>query len=692
MTATTSSTSSIVVVPVVVAELSRLCKYNDHILVEKNDKKTTTRKRPRKDEHENNDSSPSRSSSSLQSQSQSPLLVNNSNTNNCCCCFEVRSCPTKNNQNGMFATQNIACGDLIIAHEDPIVSSTEQRSSSTFCHGCATPMGSLKGHILSAAAAAAANTAIIRTTTTTTTTKTTTEEILLELPDLPCGLLKNEHGPMFSSSSSSSSTLSYRCNIEECGCEKNVVWCSTQCRDKTTGNGGNQQQHAFDYVSPTTAVSTTEQNNAINNFYKGVTHPMAFQMAAQSITLILSTILNKFIMKANQINLNNENENEYETTTTKTIDNDDDVEDLDPLLEHDDDDDDDDLRQYYWWNDYGSHPLWWEVGSKSQSKQRKEQTDTFCHLFELHLLKSIKQRRFAASSSSLLDNGNNGGNNVKSNDEILVQLEKLLKTAVKALCTIDHIGSILGMFQCNAMGFKYLSPVQQYMEHVEKKLDDMPDDDDDSDNNDNKEDDDEDALFYAGFDWLADHNVHNSDMNGPVIGSGLYPLLTLANHDCTPNASIEFLQESNRGSMVALRDIVVGEEICLSYIPSNEDEVEEGNDTNDSQVTRHFKPTRTEIWLGKQNKITESGSTSTQQQRQENDDDDDDDGVTVNQDSPEANHIPGTSGTGSDGDDDDDDDDDDIILLDDEFSTAKAERARAIQEYGFECHCQRCKQ
>ncbi|OEU18378.1 hypothetical protein FRACYDRAFT_236655 [Fragilariopsis cylindrus CCMP1102] len=629
MTVTTSSTSSIVVVPPVVAELSRSYKYNDHILVKKNDKKTTTRKRPRKDEHADNDSSPSRSSSSLQSQSQSQSspLVNNSNTNNCCCCFEVRSCPTKNNQNGIFATQNIACGDLIIAHEDPIVSSTEQRSSSTFCHGCATPIGSLKDHIL---AAAAANTAIIGTTTTTTTT-TKTKEILFELPDLPCGLLKNEHGPMFSSNNSSSSTLSYRCNIEECGCKKNVVWCSTQCRDKTTGNGGNQQQHAFDYVSPTTAVSTTEQNNAINNFYKGVTHPMAFQMAAQSITLILSTILNKFIMKANQINLNNENENEYETTTTKTIDNDDDVEDLDPLLEHDDDDDDDDLRQYYWWNDYGSHPLWWEVGSKSQSKQRKEQTDTFCHLFELHLLKSIKQRRFAASSSSLLDNENNGGNNVKSNDEILVQLEKLLKTAVKALCTIDHIGSILG------------------------------------------------------FDWLADHNVHNSDMNGPVIGSGLYPLLTLANHDCTPNASIEFLQESNRGSMVALRDIVVGEEICLSYIPSNEDEVEEGNDTNDSQVTRHFKPTRTEIWLGKQNKITESGSTSTQQQRQENDDDDDDDGVTVNQDSPEANHI-----TGSDG--DDDDDDDDIILLDDEFSTAKAERARAIQEYGFECHCQRCKQ
>ena len=121
MTATTSSTSStrsIVVMPVV-AELSRSYKYNDHILVEKNDKKTTTRKRPRKDEHENNDSSPSRSSSSLQSQSQSPLLVNNSNTNNCCCCFEVRSCPTKNNQNGMFAIQNIACGDLIIAHEDP---------------------------------------------------------------------------------------------------------------------------------------------------------------------------------------------------------------------------------------------------------------------------------------------------------------------------------------------------------------------------------------------------------------------------------------------------------------------------------------------------------------------------------------------------------------------------------------------
>jgi len=677
--ATSSNTSSIVAV---VAELSRSCKYNNHILVggarNNNNKRKTSRKRQRNDEQQQqHDSSPS-SPPSSSPPSPSPL-VNNNNS----CCFEVRpSSSSKNNQNGMFATHNIACGDLIIAHEDPIVSSTERLSSSpqkstssstSFCHGCSTPIGSLKDHILS----------VVNNNNNgkTTTTTTTTEEMLLDLPDLPCGLLKNEHGPIFSPSSTSSTSQSYRCSIEGCGCEQNVVWCSSQCRDKTTGNGGNQQQHAFDYYVSTTSTSTstTEQNNAINNFHKGVTHPMAFQMAAKSITLILSTIMNKYI--DDKSNITNENE-----TTTKTAIDNDDAEDSDPSL--------DDLRQYYWWKDYGSHPLWWEVGSKSQSKQRKEQTNKFCHLFESHLLKSIKQPRFA--SSLFLDNGNNGkGSNCKNNkveDKILVQLEELLRTAVKSLCTIDHIGSILGMFQCNAMGFKYLSPVQQYMEHVERKLDDMPDDDDDDNDNDDN-DNNETALFYAGFDWLADHNVHNSEMNGPVIGSGLYPLLTLANHDCTPNASIEFLQESNRGSMVALRDIVVGEEICLSYIPSNEDDEEEENDNTNIQITKHFKRTRTEIWLEKQNKKVEGGGPSTQLQQQH-----EEEVVVVNQDSPsvEAEGFPSNSTTGSDGGSDDDGDgedkDKDILFFDDESSTAKADRAKAIQEYGFECHCQRCLQ
>jgi hypothetical protein len=677
--ATSSNTSSIVAV---VAELSRSCKYNNHILVggarNNNNKKKTSRKRQRNDEQQQqHDSSPS-SPPSSSPPSPSPL-VNNNNS----CCFEVRpSSSSKNNQNGMFATHNIACGDLIIAHEDPIVSSTERLSSSpqkstssstSFCHGCSTPIGSLKDHILS----------VVNNNNNgkTTTTTTTTEEMLLDLPDLPCGLLKNEHGPIFSPSSTSSTSQSYRCSIEGCGCEQNVVWCSSQCRDKTTGNGGNQQQHAFDYyvstTSTSTSTSTTEQNNAINNFYKGVTHPMAFQMAAKSITLILSTIMNKYI--DDKSNITNENE-----TTTKTAIDNDDAEDSDPSL--------DDLRQYYWWKDYGSHPLWWEVGSKSQSKQRKEQTNKFCHLFESHLLKSIEQPRFA--SSLFLDNGNNGkGSNCKNNkveDKILVQLEELLRTAVKSLCTIDHIGSILGMFQCNAMGFKYLSPVQQYMEHVERKLDDMPDDDDDDNDNDDN-DNNETALFYAGFDWLADHNVHNSEMNGPVIGSGLYPLLTLANHDCTPNASIEFLQESNRGSMVALRDIVAGEEICLSYIPSNEDDEEEENDNTNIQITKHFKRTRTEIWLEKQNKKVEGGGPSTQLQQQH-----EEEVVVVNQDSPsvEAEGFPSNSTTGSDGgsDDDGDGEDKDILFFDDESSTAKADRAKAIQEYGFECHCQRCQQ
>ena len=49
-------------------------------------------------------------------------------------------------------------------------------------------------------------------------------------------------------------------------------------------------------------------------------------------------------------------------------------------------------------------------------------------------------------------------------------------------------------------------------------------------------------------------------------GSGLYPALALINHSCAPNVALEFLDGTTQGSVVALRDIGAGEEVCHCYV------------------------------------------------------------------------------------------------------------------------------
>lgn len=49
-------------------------------------------------------------------------------------------------------------------------------------------------------------------------------------------------------------------------------------------------------------------------------------------------------------------------------------------------------------------------------------------------------------------------------------------------------------------------------------------------------------------------------------GSALYSLQSACNHSCDPNAHPNFLHNNFRLSMVALKDIVAGEEIQISYL------------------------------------------------------------------------------------------------------------------------------
>lgn len=57
---------------------------------------------------------------------------------------------------------------------------------------------------------------------------------------------------------------------------------------------------------------------------------------------------------------------------------------------------------------------------------------------------------------------------------------------------------------------------------------------------------------------------------GAFEGTGLFPLISKLNHSCVPNASVDF-SSNNTGVVTATREILPGEEICISYI-EEEDE------------------------------------------------------------------------------------------------------------------------
>lgn len=49
-------------------------------------------------------------------------------------------------------------------------------------------------------------------------------------------------------------------------------------------------------------------------------------------------------------------------------------------------------------------------------------------------------------------------------------------------------------------------------------------------------------------------------------GVGLFTLQSASNHSCTPNAEATFLHNNHRLSLMAVKDIEAGEEICISYL------------------------------------------------------------------------------------------------------------------------------
>lgn len=258
------------------------------------------------------------------------------------------------------------------------------------------------------------------------------------------------------------------------------------------------------------------------------------------------------------------------------------------------------IEQFLWWREYGSHPLWWEVGSSKDEK--KDRVVRFCKVLQKALLDSIPLQK--------------------------IDVEE---TVIREMCSVENVASILGMLQCNVMQYEYPSPAGQFLEQV-----------------------------------MEDSSQLAADRQ-PICGSGLYPLLSLANHDCNPNASIEFLQESNRGSMVATRNISAGEEICITYVCNGG--VGSGDD---AEYFRHFNSTRTWKWLN--------------DKCNEEEEDDDDDSLDDPHDESSIVDVNGSSNNQNCKSEQDEDADDQSTL---EGSTVE-EREKSLIEYGFRCKCSTC--
>lgn len=52
----------------------------------------------------------------------------------------------------------------------------------------------------------------------------------------------------------------------------------------------------------------------------------------------------------------------------------------------------------------------------------------------------------------------------------------------------------------------------------------------------------------------------------PFSGTALYALVCTMNHSCAPNVKVVFPSGTHDASVVALKDIPPGQELCVSYI------------------------------------------------------------------------------------------------------------------------------
>jgi hypothetical protein len=316
----------------------------------------------------------------------------------------------------------------------------------------------------------------------------------------------------------------------------------------------------------------------------------------------------------------------------------------------------------FWWKEY-SHPLYWELGSSPKEPEQLE-NKAICEASHQLLLKSFR--------------GSIGDDSSFWTDML------------NRICTLENYAEILGMLQCNVMEVEFPSPVQQYISHLQQIVEDA-EDEENEDNGDQELDTKEYRAWVENYlaTQSSSESATESETNvlSSISGSGLFPILTLANHDCDPNASIEFLGESNQGSLVALRDIACGEEITITYIPNGD--MDCGDETGDR--FRHFQPTRTWLYLNQNANEDSAGNGDSDQevgsvdQEERGFDDGQPDGSDKGDGDDQVNEDDQDNDSHADGSEASEDEFD--VVTD---GASWEDRAKSLLNYGFACHCGRC--
>ena len=129
----------------------------------------------------------------------------------------------------MFATTNIACGDLIISHEEPVVQCSS-RPNLAVCSSCVRPIGTLRKDHLKA-----------------------------ENFDAPLLYLDNDD-------------LIFTTSHTKCEVCNDAVWCSDQCYQKC------KEQHS---------ILCTSSSNTLKEFYDNCCeeNTTIFQLAAKAVVV-----------------------------------------------------------------------------------------------------------------------------------------------------------------------------------------------------------------------------------------------------------------------------------------------------------------------------------------------------------------------------------------------------------------------
>ena len=173
---------------------------------------------------------------------------------------------------------------------------------------------------------------------------------------------------------------------------------------------------------------------------------------------------------------------------------------------------------------------------------------------------------------------------------------------IHELCTADSFGKIIGSFEQNAIGIRQRNPLcreifkrdvrERYRDDLiacleragmigtsgedeESSLEEEAIGNFHKDNGEYEYSDDEIAQFLAGLDMTEQSDSHDLDQVFlPLDGTAMYATACKMNHSCDPNVAILYKQCGTVTPLlaycVALRDICEGEELCISYIDSNE--------------------------------------------------------------------------------------------------------------------------